>query len=267
MNNKHNNKDSNINNRNRNSNNNNNKNNTLMMIIISIITTVHEQLAGPESSEGKQHSETLACNVQSRDCQRSQQDVDNVLSALDVSFEDEEAGLHFTVPQNAFDISPTCHPEVLACSWLSVGKFVFSDLHKLFEMLPDKMVKRHQSRQLEASTGGEAIHLGAWVHGGQAGIMNAAKQFPNVVKLLCRLLHTLHGSGHDSTVFLALNVPSSLHTDPRNHEAVAFGLIPLSKFDGGEHLETHHLHVYHFHGQTKACCDTLVRCSLSGRLL
>ena len=79
------------------------------------------------------------------------------------------------------------------------------------------------------------------------GIMN--KEFPNVVKLLCRLLHTLHPQGLHSTVFLALNVPSGIHTDPHNHADVENTLVPLSCFTGGE------LFVADKHGSYRLDCD------------
>ena len=64
--------------------------------------------------------------------------------------------------------------------------------------------------------------------------MSKTREFPNVVKLLCRIAHTMRENGCYSTVFLALNVPSGIHSDPHNRAEVENTLIPLSSFQGGE---------------------------------
>ena len=104
----------------------------------------------------------------------------------------------------------------------------------VFHLLPTTAVKRHQAPHIACTQDARAIHFGAWVHGGSIGIMNASFAFPYVGRLVGLVLRTPHARGKLSTIFLALNVPSGLHTDPHNHEAVEDILVPLSQFEGGE---------------------------------
>ena len=147
---------------------------------------------------------------------------------------DGEAGIEFDVPALCFSDIPSAEPEICAFSWLQDGRVTFPQLRVLFHMLPAAVVKRHQAPHLTCTQDARAIHFGAWVHGGNIGVMNTCRAFPYVVRLLCLVLRTLRPHGKFSTVFLALNVPSGVHTDPHNHEEVENTLVPLSAFKGGD---------------------------------
>ena len=177
-----------------------------------------------------------------------------IISVLSRPLDDDNAGIDFELPDNVFDTSPMNTPDALACSWLMSGRVTFKQLRKLFDMLPTVVTKRHQSPHITTTTEARAIHFGAWVHGGNIGITTNCANFPNVVKLLCRLLHTLHPQGLYSTVFLALNVPSGVHSDPHNHSEVENVLVPLSNFTGGD------LFVADKHGSFKLDCEGLTGC-------
>ena len=46
-----------------------------------------------------------------------------------------DAGLSFRPPRNAYDTTPTCALDALACSWLMCGRVTFYELRKLFDRL------------------------------------------------------------------------------------------------------------------------------------
>ena len=159
---------------------------------------------------------------------------ERVIAVLSQPIEEDAAGIDFVPPRNVYDICPVNSPDALACSWLMSGRVTFKQLRRLFDFLPTIITRRHQAPHITTTTEARAIHFGAWVHGGNIGLTTSCAPFPNVVKLLCRILHTLHPQGYYSTVFLAMNVPSGVHSDPHNHSEVENILVPLSKFTGGE---------------------------------
>ena len=90
---------------------------------------------------------------------------------------DGEAGVEFEVPALCFSEIPSAEPEICAFSWLQDGRVTFPQLRVLFHMLPAAVVKRHQAPHLTCTQDARAIHFGAWVHGGNIGVMNTWPNF------------------------------------------------------------------------------------------
>ena len=123
----------------------------------------------------------------------------------------------------------------LAHSFLMAGLVSFDDIRLLVEELRGYHTAGARSRKRVNSEDAEAFafHTGAYVHGGDAGLLTETLLFPWVTVLLTSLVSSVVPGHTFSTVVLSHDVQTAVHKDIHNHRAVDNAIIPLSKWSTG----------------------------------
>ncbi|CAE7589613.1 unnamed protein product [Symbiodinium sp. CCMP2592] len=125
-----------------------------------------------------------------------------------------------------------CAVEQAAADYLHRRWVTFEQLDALLDIMPTTSACRNASVALPQSTDQQIVTLGAYQQGPMAGLRTQTHRFPMATCLLNTVVHTMAGRHPRTTLFLARNMASGLHTD-NNQKGVNNLLIPLSNFEGG----------------------------------
>ncbi|CAE7493135.1 unnamed protein product [Symbiodinium sp. CCMP2592] len=125
-----------------------------------------------------------------------------------------------------------CAVEQAAADYLHRRWVTFEQLDALLDTMPTTSACRNASVALPQSADQRIVTFGAYQQGPLAGLRTPTHRFPMATCLLNTVVHTMAGRHPRTTLFLARNMASGLHTD-NNQQGVNNLLIPLSNFEGG----------------------------------
>ena len=141
------------------------------------------------------------------------------------------------MPPWLVNLEPPVHgAELMAHTALRRGWVDSDTLNRMLQLLPGRAQPRNAQAATDTgmATAPKQFIAGAFVYGGQAGVMRNTLLYPWTCIALVSLANLLVAGRHYSSFSLSRNVLSRPHTDLNNDRSTLNIIVPLTRWSGGE---------------------------------